>query len=467
MRIANRIGAFLLAGALAVLVFLIVAVRSDQETDDRLDIDAARAAEITDASRSALSALKDAETGQRGFLITGKESYLAPYYDGLRAFDDTAARLKRLTASDPDLSAAVSRVIALAELKRREMAYTIDLLRSKGREAAAVRVSQDIGKLYMDEIRMRVDRILGVEEVARARTAAEAARLKSSTRWKSLMGAAALFVLTLLGAVFLSIEIRYERRLGASLEASEKKYRDLAASLEQQIETRTRELKQLNAELSAFSYSVSHDLRAPLRSIDGFSQIFLEDYGHSLDEGARRLIERIRLAAARMGGLIQSLLDLARVTRQDLKREKVSISEIATTALRNLVAASPERRVRTIVAPGMEADADPQLIRIVLDNLISNAWKFTSKTPEAVIEVGRMVRAGKTVFFVRDNGAGFDPALGSRLFTPFQRLHPESEFEGTGIGLVTVQRIVERHGGKVWAESLPGHGATFSFALFW
>jgi signal transduction histidine kinase len=159
------------------------------------------------------------------------------------------------------------------------------------------------------------------------------------------------------------------------------------------------------------------------------------------------------------------LLDLSRVTRQELKREKISITDIASSSLRGLAAASPERCVQTIIAPGMEADADPQLIRIVLDNLISNAWKFTSKTSGAVIEVGRMVEAGKVVFFVRDNGAGFDPTLANRLFTPFQRLHPESEFEGTGIGLATVQRIVERHGGRVWAESRRGHGATFFFAL--
>ena len=465
MRIANRIGAFLLAVALAVLVLMIVAIRSDQATDDRLDIEAARIADTADTARNALSALKDAETGQRGFLITGKESYLAPYYDGLRAFDENAARLRRLTADDPELSAALSRVLALADLKRGEMAFGIEGLRSKGREAAAGQVSEDAGKIYMDEIRTRVDRILSAEEVARARNAAASARLKAYGRAKTLLGAAALFTLTLLGAVFLSIEIRYERRLAASLEASERKYRELAESLEQQVEARTRELKRLNAELGAFSYSVSHDLRAPLRSIDGFSQIFLEDYGASLDENGRQLMERIRLAAARMGGLIHSLLDLARVTRQDLKRVRVSISEIAASALRGLAAATPERRVRTIVAPAMEADADPQLIRIVLDNLISNAWKFTSKTPDAVIEVGRMFREGKIVFFVRDNGAGFDPALASRLFTPFQRLHPESEFEGTGIGLATVQRIIERHGGAVWAESRPGGGATFSFAL--
>jgi signal transduction histidine kinase len=376
-----------------------------------------------------------------------------------------SARLRQLTANDSGLSAAVARVVALADLKRREMAYTIELFRSKGREATAARVSEDAGKLYMDEIRTTVARILAAAEVARVRNAAEAARLKAGTRWKSLLGAAALFTLTLLGAVFLTIEIRYERWLGANLEASEKKYRDLAENLEHQVEARTRELKRLNAELGAFSYSVSHDLRAPLRSIDGFSQIFLEDYGAFVDESGRRLIERIRLAAARMGGLIQSLLDLARVTRQDLKRETVSISDLAASSLRGLAASSPERCVRTTVAPGMEADADPELIRIVLDNFISNAWKFTSKAPEAAIEVGRTFREGKAAFFVRDNGAGFDSTLASRLYTPFQRLHPESEFEGTGIGLATVQRIVERHGGMVWAESRPGEGPTFSFAL--
>jgi light-regulated signal transduction histidine kinase (bacteriophytochrome) len=261
------------------------------------------------------------------------------------------------------------------------------------------------------------------------------------------------------------MELRYERHLASTLEASEKKYRELAQSLEDQIEARTRELKQLNEELTAFSYSVSHDLRAPLRSIDGFSQIVLEDYSARLDENGRRMLERIRNAAQRMGHLIQSLLDLARVTRQELDRQPVSITNLATTSLGHLMAMSPDRRIDFSVAPGMNAEGDAHLIRVVIDNLIENAWKFTSKTESPRIEVGRTEVDGKPVFFVRDNGAGFDPEHAGKLFRPFQRLHSESEFEGTGIGLATVQRIVNRHGGRVWAEGRPGDGATFFVAL--
>ncbi len=225
------------------------------------------------------------------------------------------------------------------------------------------------------------------------------------------------------------------------------------------------ELERANRELEAFSYSVSHDLRAPLRVIDGFSQIILSDYSSQLDAGGRDALERVRTAAQRMGQLIDDLLDLSRITRAPLSRERVDVSELARQIVIDLGGREPHRQVESRVSDGLVAQADPRLLRVMLENLLGNAWKFTSKQPVATIEVGKDERPEGTVFFVRDNGAGFDMQYAEKLFSPFQRLHSEEQFEGTGIGLATVHRVVARHGGRVWTEALPGRGATFFFTL--
>jgi signal transduction histidine kinase len=224
-------------------------------------------------------------------------------------------------------------------------------------------------------------------------------------------------------------------------------------------------LEAVNRELESFSYSVSHDLRAPLRSIDGFSQALLEDYGDALDAGGRDYLMRVRSAAQRMGNLIDDLIKLARVTRSELAVESVDLSLMARRILAELAHRDPGRTVECIVAPDLRAEGDPRLLQIALENLLENAWKFTAKRPLAMIELGQMSREGDSVYFVRDNGAGFEMAHAAKLFGVFQRLHAMSEFQGTGIGLATVQRIVYKHGGKVWAEAEKDRGATFFFTL--
>jgi len=225
-------------------------------------------------------------------------------------------------------------------------------------------------------------------------------------------------------------------------------------------------LHDTNRELESFSYSVSHDLRAPLRSIDGFSQALVEDAGPTLDERSRSHLERIRSATQRMGRLIDDLLALSRVTRAEMKRERVDVSEIATQVAAELARHAPARAVAVTIAPGLTATGDPQLVRLALQNLIENAWKFTSRRAQASIEVGPTKDAhGEPAFFVRDNGAGYDPSVATKLFGPFQRLHPASDFPGTGIGLATVKRIVHRHGGRIWAEGKIDAGACFYFTL--
>jgi len=225
------------------------------------------------------------------------------------------------------------------------------------------------------------------------------------------------------------------------------------------------ELELLNKELEAFSYSVSHDLRAPLRAIDGFGQALLEDCADQLDDVGRGYLGRIRAAAQRMGLLIDDLLKLARVTRAEVSFEEVDLGRMAADIAGELQAAEPGRRAQVRIADGLRVEGDQRLLRIALENLLSNAWKFTGKQDEARIEIGRMEMNGTPTFFVRDNGVGFDMAHSSRLFGAFQRLHQEREFSGTGIGLATAQRIVRRHGGRIWVEAAPGQGATFYFTI--
>lgn len=246
---------------------------------------------------------------------------------------------------------------------------------------------------------------------------------------------------------------------------AERDVRRLNEELEQRVRARTAELEAANRELEAFSYSVSHDLRAPLRSIDGFSQLLLEDHGEALNEEARSYLDRVRAASGRMGQLIDDLLSLARVSRSALQAADVDLSDAATAVIAELRAAQPERHVTTRIATGLHTHGDPVLLRLVLDNLIGNAWKYSSKTKGAVIEIGAQQEERATIFFVRDNGAGFDMAYADKLFGPFQRLHAAKDFDGTGIGLATVQRILERHGGRIWAEAAVGRGATFYFTL--
>jgi light-regulated signal transduction histidine kinase (bacteriophytochrome) len=256
-----------------------------------------------------------------------------------------------------------------------------------------------------------------------------------------------------------------QRRSEAALRESEERYRRLNAELERRVQERTAELVAANRELEAFSYSVSHDLRAPLRAMDGFSQALLEDCSAQLDPRGRDYLGRVRAAAARMAELIEDLLQLSRVTRAELRRESVDLSALARAVADELRQAQPGRAVELTVAEGLVGEGDARLLRIVLVNLLGNAWKFTGRQPQARIEFGGRRDADIQTFYIRDNGAGFDMAHATKLFGAFQRLHSMHEFSGTGIGLALVQRIVHRHGGRVWAESAPGQGATFHFTL--
>jgi two-component system, sensor histidine kinase and response regulator len=251
------------------------------------------------------------------------------------------------------------------------------------------------------------------------------------------------------------------RRQAELLRESEQAARDLA-------ETRAalvRDLEHKNAELETFSYAVSHDLRAPLRRIDSFSRAIVESQAGRLDPQARHFLERVREASQQMAQLIDDVLYLSRVTRAELREHDVDLSGLVTLLLDRMQEAEPDRKVEAKVRPGLTTSGDGQLLRIALQNLLENAWKFSSREPVTRIEFGTTNLPGESAYFVRDNGAGFNMAYADRLFGPFQRLHPSTDFPGSGIGLATVQRIIHRHGGRIWGEGLEGQGATFHFTL--
>jgi signal transduction histidine kinase len=264
-------------------------------------------------------------------------------------------------------------------------------------------------------------------------------------------------------AVFVELARKSEllRRQARLLQESEQAAHELADARAELV----RDLEHKNRELESFSYAVSHDLRAPLRRIESFGRAVQESQAERLDDDGRRYLDRMCEASRQMSQLIDDVLYLSRVTRAEIREHEVDLSGLVSLLLDRMAEAEPGRTVELRVRPGITVTGDGQLLRIAIENLLENAWKFTSRQPAARIEFGMTHVSGEPTYFIRDNGAGFDMAYADRLFGPFQRLHLASEFPGTGIGLATVQRIIHRHGGRVWAEGMPGQGATFHFTI--
>lgn len=241
--------------------------------------------------------------------------------------------------------------------------------------------------------------------------------------------------------------------------------RILNAELERRVEARTRELRLANEELASFVRSASHDLRSPVRTIEGFAHLLLDEHGAQLDVEGRRLVQRIQRAAVKLDAMLDGLLRFSTLTDAALERRPVDLTALARRLVADLARRDADRSVAVEIEDGLVAVADEGLIEIALENLIGNAWKFTRHAPEARIRIGTVPGRRPTVYYVEDTGVGFDPAMADRLFRPFQRLHPEREFPGAGLGLATVRRVVRLHGGRLWAEGRPGRGATFYFTL--
>jgi PAS domain S-box-containing protein len=317
------------------------------------------------------------------------------------------------------------------------------------------RVKHQDGRLVHLEISTRLlpyGRLLGMARNTSTRKHAEAQVQETQAELQSLLAASDVSRRVLLSMV-------------EDQKIAQEQIHRLNAELEQRVRERTAQLQVVNQELESFAHSVSHDLRAPLRALDGFSAALLSDYPQVLDEQGQHYLNRIRQASHHMGELIEDLLSLSRVTRRELQREQVDLSALVTEIAASTQEQFPDRQVVFDIQPAMVAYADPHLIRIALDNLIGNAYKFTGLRQQAHIHIGLLEQDGQHVYFVKDNGVGFNMAYAGKLFAPFQRLHGVNEFPGTGIGLVTVQRIIHRHGGRIWPEAELGHGATFYFTL--
>jgi signal transduction histidine kinase len=456
----------------------------------------ARTAEMRGRAQELMIALLNAETGARGFALTGDRAFLAP-------FDDAQARVPvgveavRVLVASAEERASFAQVESHAR-RRLQLAGSIVALAQQGVDAADPRVVQLLaqGKTEMDACRASVETLLEAQEALATSSEADLERVQRRLApivWITFIGgfvsaAAAMWLFATgiarrMGAVEQNAErlARGERlrpapargrdeigrldhalrRAAVTIRLRDRELRSLNATLERSLH----EQQILNRELEAFSYSVSHDLRAPLRSIDGFAQALREDWGDRLDEAGQDHLARVRNAAQRMGRLIDDLLKLSRLSRAQVIRVDVDLSQIARDIAGELEDRNPTRHVVWRIDDNLRARCDPSLARIVLENLLGNAWKFTSKTREARIEFMRAADTSPATFVVRDNGAGFDMRFADKLFAPFQRLHGEREFPGTGIGLATVQRIVHKHGGEVRTRAEIGRGASFSFTL--
>jgi signal transduction histidine kinase len=420
-----------------------------------------------------MNSAKDAETGNRGFLITGEEEYLEPYNMAVADLPGELANFGSLTSDNPTQQDNLVQMRAVLNQRLVLLDKGIQMRRAGERDSVQALTLTGTGKAEMDHLRQIADQMEGEEQ--RLLGIRIPAATASSGRARFAIGLASALDFTLIVFMFryftrerslrIATEQTAERLAVAHAEtrARADEVRLLNQTLEERVRVRTVELETTNRELEAFSYSVSHDLRAPLRTIDGFSLALEEDYAAAVDAVGRDYIRRVRTGVQRMGQLIDSLLQLSRITRAEIVRGDVDMTELAETIAANLRDENPERELTFVIGRNLHADADPKLLQVALENLMGNAVKFSARVAHAVIEFGWDEE--KSAWFVRDNGAGFDMFYKEKLFNAFNRLHGDKDFKGSGIGLATVARVVRRHHGVIWAESVVDHGATFWFTL--
>jgi signal transduction histidine kinase len=420
-----------------------------------------------------MSSAKDAETGARGYIITGEDSYLAPYTSGRGELPKELDTFGQLTADNSSQIHALQEMRAVIAERLSLLQESIDLRRDNDNASLKAMVLSGTGKAQMDHLRAVADRMEAEEHrllgqrVADERTAAKRARATLL-----LASGLDLLLIVLMFRYFTrerSLRMQTEQTAAslavarAEVERRAAEVHELNITLEERVRQRTAELEATNRELEAFSYSVSHDLRAPLRTIDGFSLALEEDYTEAVDATGRDYIKRVRTGVQRMGQLIDALLQLSRITRAEITREPVDLSALATSVANNVRDEYPGRELNITIDPELNAEGDPKLLRVALENLLGNAAKFTSKVDIPQIHFGW--DGQQQAFFVKDNGAGFDMYYAGKLFNAFNRLHGDKDFKGSGIGLATVARVIHRHHGRIWADAEVNHGATFFFTV--
>jgi len=435
-----------------VLVFLVVAVVS-YKSMLQIDVDeiwVIHSYQVSTNLNVLMSDLENIETSVRGYVITGQDIYLGPYNTYLPDIDKTFTTLDNLTIDNPLQQKNLSDIKPLIDEKKANIQEAITLRKNIGLNSTIAYVSIGNGKKIMDSIRIIVATMQKEESRLLQIRTDDLTKINVLTKntiiWGSIIG----FLFYLLVNYIINKFVIGDMVRKPLLEREQK-------ALEEALRA--------NKEMEAFSYSVSHDLRAPLRAIDGFTQILVEDHADKLSDEGKRVASIIRASTVQMGKLIDDLLSFSRLGRQEIKKNKVVMDVLVNETFNELKKVAPDRNFDFSVQKLPDAMADVDMMRVVWTNLISNAIKFTGKKEKSIIEIGSTNDSNNITFFIKDNGAGFDMKYIGKLFGVFQRLHSTEEFEGTGVGLANVKRVVERHGGKVWAESKVGDGSTFYFSL--
>jgi signal transduction histidine kinase len=452
--------------------------------------------QVIEELQEVLTHLADAETGQRGFIITGDERYLKPYIAALGEADKDLATLKALTADNPEQHKRLTVIEATVRVRLDTLRANIEIRKTRGFKVTRALLLAGKDRMLTNTARSQVDEASAVEMKLLQERSTLLAKKIAKVNYTLLAGS--LLAVVLLGAAFMVLKreitrrgrvestldrqqkqlyvmLEERRRATNELTRQRKNLEKMNERLEEEaterikaqelLKTTNAELEEANVELEAFNYSVAHDLRKPLTAVNGYCQAIRELCDDKLDEQCSGYLQGAYDGTLRMNRLIDTLLNFSRLTRIELKLETVDLSGLAQVVATDLKLADPTRRAAFQITEGLTAAGDASLLRVVLDNLLGNAWKYTGMRDEAVIEFGEIEIDGKTAYFVRDNGAGFAAADADKLFIPFQRLTGAEEYKGFGIGLATVDRIIRRHGGKIWAEGEEGKGATFYFML--